>query len=51
VVAHHLSTIQSADVILVVDQGRIVAQGTHADLLETSRVYRRLFETEYSAER
>jgi ABC-type multidrug transport system fused ATPase/permease subunit len=47
VVAHQLSTIQNADQILVIDQGRMAAQGTHADLMETSELYRRLFETEY----
>jgi ABC-type multidrug transport system fused ATPase/permease subunit len=47
VVAHQLSTIQSADLILVIDQGRIAEQGSHADLIGASQVYRRLFETEY----
>jgi len=42
--AHRLSTIRSADKILVVDGGCIVDSGDHAALLETSRVYRRLVE-------
>ena len=42
--AHRLSTIQSADKIVVVEKGRIVAIGGHERLLATCEVYRRLFE-------
>ncbi|NVB79048.1 MAG: ABC transporter ATP-binding protein [Kofleriaceae bacterium] len=42
VVAHRLSTVRHADRILVMDRGRIVAQGTHEALLETSPLYRQL---------
>ena len=42
VIAHRLSTIQDADTILVLDGGRIGAVGTHAELLETSPIYRHM---------
>jgi ABC-type bacteriocin/lantibiotic exporter with double-glycine peptidase domain len=39
VIAHRLSTIRNADLILVMDEGRIVERGTHADLLDNGRTY------------
>ncbi|MGE3546421.1 MAG: ABC transporter ATP-binding protein [Kofleriaceae bacterium] len=42
VVAHRLSTVREADRILVMDRGRIVAQGSHRQLLDTSALYRQL---------
>jgi ATP-binding cassette subfamily B protein len=44
IIAHRLSTISLADEIVVLDSGRIVARGTHDDLLETSEVYRDIYE-------
>ncbi len=46
IVAHRLSTIIDADVIHVVDKGKVVASGTHDNLLKTSDIYRNLYETE-----
>jgi len=43
VIAHRLSTIQEADRVIVLDQGRVVADGPHHDLKESSAVYRSLF--------
>ena len=47
VIAHRLSTVREADVILVVDQGRIVEQGGHADLLAAGGVYAELYRTQF----
>lgn len=46
VIAHRLSTVVDADQIVVVDNGRVVAAGTHAQLLETSPLYRELAATQ-----
>ena len=48
VIAHRLATIQNADKILVIDNGRIVESGTHFDLLEQKGYYSKLFELQFS---
>lgn len=42
VIAHRLSTIKNADKIIVIDQGRIVEEGTHAELIENHGIYAKL---------
>ena len=46
IVAHRLSTIMDADIIHVVDKGKIVASGSHDDLLKTNKTYKNLYKTE-----
>ena len=47
VIAHRLSTILAADVILVLDQGKLVEQGNHAQLVEQGGLYSRLYKTQF----
>lgn len=49
VIAHRLSTIRDADLILVMEAGQIVEQGTHAELLATGGAYSRLYEAQFAA--
>ena len=49
VIAHRLSTIRGADVILVMENGRIVEQGSHAELLDREGAYYRLYTSQFVA--
>ncbi|KQQ85198.1 ABC transporter ATP-binding protein [Arthrobacter sp. Leaf137] len=49
VIAHRLSTVRNADLILVMDHGRIVEQGTHQGLLAANSFYARLYTAQFSA--
>ena len=49
-IAHRLSTVVDVARVLVVDRGRLVADGTHAELMQTSPEYRLLVETQLVAE-
>lgn len=48
VIAHRLSTIRDADVILVMENGSIVEQGTHGELLEAEGAYARLYAAQFA---
>jgi ATP-binding cassette subfamily B protein len=50
VIAHRLSTVLAADLILVIDQGRIVQSGTHDDLMSSGGLYKTLYDTQFSFE-
>lgn len=50
VIAHRLSTILAADIILVMDRGKIVERGTHEELLAQRGLYAHLYQTQFSRE-
>lgn len=48
IIAHRLATVLHADRILVLDQGKLVAQGTHAELMQSSPLYKRLAQLQFN---
>lgn len=50
VIAHRLSTVRRADLIVVMEKGRIVQTGTHAELLAQGGVYKKLYELQFAEE-
>ena len=48
VIAHRLSTVMGADSIIVLEEGKVVAQGRHLELLENSESYRRIYELQFA---
>ena len=50
-IAHRLSTILAADVIFVIDRGRLIEQGTHTQLLERGGLYAQLYEQQFQSGR
>ena len=51
VIAHRLSAILAADMILVMDRGQIVERGAHEELITLGGLYSQLYETQFRAER
>ncbi|HEX7723813.1 MAG TPA: ABC transporter ATP-binding protein [Pyrinomonadaceae bacterium] len=50
VIAHRLATVRRADVIFVIDEGRVVEQGTHEELLANGGLYSRLYDLQFRGE-
>src|SRR5437588_9406790 len=50
VIAHRLATVRRADVIFVIDEGRVVEQGTHEELLDNGGLYARLYDLQFRGE-
>lgn len=48
VIAHRLSTVVDADMICVIDRGRVIEQGTHLELLAKSGTYKRLYDLQFA---
>ena len=46
IIAQRISSVQDADMILIMDDGKIAARGTHEELLKTSEMYRELYESQ-----
>jgi ATP-binding cassette, subfamily B, multidrug efflux pump len=46
IIAQRISTVLNADKILVLDNGRIAAEGTHAELIASSPIYREIYESQ-----
>ncbi|MDU2063713.1 MAG: lipid A export permease/ATP-binding protein MsbA [Sporomusaceae bacterium] len=51
VIAHRLSTVQRADMILVMERGRIVERGAHQELLERQGLYYKLYQVQFSSQK
>ena len=49
IIAHRLSTVMHADLILLMDQGQIIARGTHEVLMTESELYRRLCDLQFDS--
>jgi ABC-type multidrug transport system fused ATPase/permease subunit len=49
-IAHRLSTVLKADQIVVMDRGEIREMGTHKELLETSTIYRKLYDLQFNVQ-
>ena len=44
IIAQRIASVQEADLIVILDNGRVVSQGTHSELMRTSTIYREIYE-------
>ena len=51
VIAHRLSTIRDADLILVMDEGKVIEQGTHEELIKENGFYADLYNSQFSTKK
>ncbi len=51
IIAQRISTVRNADLILVLDRGKIVERGTHDELLALNGLYAQLYETQFKREK
>ena len=51
IIAHRLSTIRDADIILVLEDGRIVQKGTHEELISSDGLFRKLYDPLWAREK
>lgn len=51
IIAHRLSTVQRADKIILLDEGKIAAEGKHDELIQTSQLYRNLYDSQFKVGR
>ena len=49
VVAQRISTVLNADKILVLEKGKVVAEGTHAELIDSSEIYKEIYDSQLGA--
>jgi len=47
IIAHRISSVKDADIIIVLDRGRIVERGTHEELLAAGGMYRRIYDVQF----
>ena len=47
IIAHRLSTVQNADIILVMDKGKIIQQGSHKELIQEKGLYRKIYDMQF----
>ena len=50
IIAHRLSTVINSDRIMIIDDGKVIASGTHEELLKSNKEYKKLYELDLQKE-